>query len=120
MPREKLINSEKDVKKKIISPWLKKLGAWEFMPVQTGMGKSGVPDHLACVPITITKDMVGMKVGLFVSPEAKRPGKKLNSSDRQKDQMQEIDEAGGITGVISCEWDMKHMWLRIINLQRGK
>lgn len=115
----KLIKSEDDVKKKIIQPWLKSLGAWQFMPVQQGMGASGIPDHIAAVPIVITPEMVGMRIALFVAPEAKAPDKKHNASDRQKLQMAGIDEAGGITGIISCAEDKDMMYLRICNMLQG-
>ncbi len=115
----KSIKSENDVKKKIIKPWLDSLGAWHFMPVSNGMGKHGVPDHIACVPVTITKEMVGMKIGLFVAPEAKAPDKKHNASSNQISQMRQIDQAGGITGVISSEWDKDHMNWHLDSLLRG-
>ncbi len=63
-------------------PWVKdgiksalaKWNAWWFMPVQTGMGEGGIHDFLACVPMVITQDMVGKKIGVFVSIEAKEQG----------------------------------------------
>lgn len=115
----KQIKTEKDVKKKIIQPWLDSLGAWQFMPVPCGFGLNGVPDHIAGVPVTITPEMVGMTVAVLVAPEAKAPDKRRNTSEKQKEQMSKIDEIGGITGVISCEDDKDLMWLRIINLTEG-
>lgn len=53
----------------------KELDAWFYMPVQTGMGVGGIHDFIACVPITVTQEMVGKRIGLFVSVEAKEPGK---------------------------------------------
>jgi len=112
--------NEDYVKKKIIAPWLKKLGAWAYMPVQTPLGQHGIPDFVAGVPIVITPKMVGMTVAILVAPEAKAPDKKHNCSELQKKQMNLIDEACGITGVISCEEDRDRMEMRIINLLRGK
>jgi ribosomal protein S19 len=57
-----------------ISAWLKSIGAWFFMPVQTGMGVGGIHDFIACVPVVITPEMVGKRLGLFVSVEAKESG----------------------------------------------
>ena len=117
---KKLIKSEDDVKKKIIKPWLSKLHAWQFMPVSRGMGVSGIPDHIACVPIMITQEMVGKTVGLFVAPEAKSPTKKHNASGKQILQMGKIDEAAGVTGVISNEWDCAHMQWRLNRILKGE
>lgn len=116
----KIIVSEDDVKKKIIQPWLSSLGAWQFMPVSRGMGVSGIPDHIACVPVTVTPEMVGKTIGIFVAPEAKRPDKKLNASEKQKIQMNRIDEACGVTGVISCKWDAAHMQWRLNRILKGE
>ena len=54
------------------------------MPVQTGYGKTGVPDHLYCVPVTITPDMVGKTYGMFIAIEAKRFGKKPSPTQYQQ------------------------------------
>jgi len=59
--------------KKNIKKWMKKVfpKAFCFMPRQSGYGQNGIPDHIYCVPVTITEGMVGEKVGLFVGIEAK-------------------------------------------------
>lgn len=113
---KKKIKSEDDVKKKIVVPWLKELHAWQFMPVQRGLGVHGIPDHVAGVPVTITPQMVGQTVAILVAPEAKAPDKKHNASKLQLNQMEKIDEVGGITGVISCEWDKDLMHRRLLEL----
>lgn len=51
----------------------KELDAWFYMPVQTGMGVGGIHDFIACVPVTVTQEMVGKRIGLFVSVETKAP-----------------------------------------------
>lgn len=66
---------------------------WRFMPVQTGLGKSGVPDHIFCVPVVITQEMVGKTYGMFIGEEAKRFGKRPTPS--QYDNLAEICGAGG-------------------------
>ena len=119
MPREKVIVTEDDVKKKVIKPWFQKMNGWCFMHVPKGFGVGGIPDYVGCVPIVVTQEMVGKTIGLFVAPEAKRPTNKHNSSTLQKERMKEIDEAGGVTGVVSCVWDMAHMQWRIHRILKG-
>jgi len=117
---KKIIKSEDDVKAKIIKPTLERWGAWFFMHVPMGRGKAGVPDYVACVPIVVTQEMVGKRIGLFVAPEAKAPKKKHNWSAIQEIQMQEIDLAGGVTGVVSNQFDMDHMHWHISEILKGE
>lgn len=58
-----------------IKKYLTSIGAWFFLPLTAGYGKSGVSDIIACIPITITPDMVGQTIGAFVAMEVKREGK---------------------------------------------
>ena len=69
-----------------IAAALKGLGAWYYMPVQTGMGVGGIHDFIACLPVVITQEMVGKRVGLFVSVEAKELGmvEQLWALDKKK------------------------------------
>jgi hypothetical protein len=76
-----------------ICKFLVGLGAWFFRPLMAGYGKSGVPDIVACVPITIEAHMVGMRIGVFVGVEVKREGK--GPTPLQIARMVEISEAGG-------------------------
>lgn len=71
--------------KKDIKEWLKKRGAYSFMPVQTGLGASTL-DFLVCLD------------GKFIGLEAKAPGK--NATARQKLIIQQIWDAGGRAYVI--------------------
>lgn len=87
---------------------LKKQGCWYFLPVSNGMGKHGIPDVIACVPVTITKDMVGKEVGMFVAIETKA-GDKEDATARQQLQMREIRKAKGIAVLIN--------WTRIPKLE---
>jgi hypothetical protein len=73
-------------------------GTWSYMPVQTGFGQHGIPDHIFCVPITITEEMVGAELGAFVAIEAKTETGKL--SRFQTIQLQAIEAAGGIAEVV--------------------
>ena len=68
---------------------------WYYMPVQNGMGTVGIPDLVACAPITITEEMVGMRIGVFVAVETKAPGKEKNTTANQKNVLRGISNAGG-------------------------
>ena len=71
---------------------------WGYMPVQTGYGVHGIPDHIYCVPIIITPNMVGREIGVFVAIEAKTEKGKLSSN--QESRISEIIKAKGIAGVV--------------------
>jgi hypothetical protein len=74
-------------------------GIWFFMPPANGFGKGGIPDIVGCAPITITPDMVGQTIGVFVGVECKAPGKLNAVTENQKARLQEIDEAAGFSFV---------------------
>lgn len=76
-----------------ICKYLVSIASWFFRPYMAGFGKSGVPDIVACVPMTITQNMVGMKFGMFVGIELKREGKAPTAL--QEARMAEIRDAGG-------------------------
>ena len=57
-----------------LKKYLKDKGILYFMPVSNGMGTHGVSDFIACVPVEITADMVGQKMGVFTAIEAKAEG----------------------------------------------
>ena len=90
---------ESKVKKKV-KAWLYKTfpSVFEFMPVSNGMGKHGIPDHIACVPVVITDEMVGETIGVFVGIEAKTEVGVL--SRHQERRIEEIVDAGGIVEVV--------------------
>lgn len=69
--------------------------AWLYMPVPTGYGIRGIPDFIACVPTTITNDMVGLTLGLFVGIETKADGGAPTC--HQKLQLGLIEQAGGLS-----------------------
>jgi len=81
--------------KKHIKKWMNRIfpKAFGFMPVQTGYGSNGIPDYIYCVPVKITRQMVGQTVGLFVGIEAKTA--KGVQSDLQKIAQVEIEGASG-------------------------
>lgn len=71
----KQLKTENDVKK-IVVAWFKDHDGWSYAPIQNGLGVHGIHDRIGCIPITITQDMVGKKIGAFVSVESKRPGRR--------------------------------------------
>lgn len=72
--------------------------AWGYDPVQTGYGSHGIPDHIFCVPVRVTQDMVGKEFGMFVSIEAKTPNGRL--SEYQVIVGEEITRATGVYRVV--------------------
>ena len=83
--------------KKEIRKLLDSLNAWHFMPMQN-MGRSGIPDHIACVPLVITDAMVGKTLGVCVGIEAKRLNKE--PTPRQATELEGITTAKGFAVVI--------------------
>jgi hypothetical protein len=59
---------------------------WYYMPVQNGMGVTGIPDFVGCWD------------GRFFGIEAKAPGN--GPTENQKARLGEIDDAGGINAVV--------------------
>lgn len=76
--------------KKAIKEILRRRHIWFFMPQNVGMGTSGVPDFICCVPLTD-----GAKAGKFLGIEAKAPGKRRNTTALQDIQIAAIQAAGG-------------------------
>lgn len=89
---------ERDVKAEIKHLLEVDLAAWHYMPVPNGYGKKGVPDHVACVPLKVTSDMVGATLGVFVGVEAKQLGKDANT--HQAYQLDAIRRARGLAFVV--------------------
>ena len=77
-------------------------GLWpvnfHLMPVAGLFGKNGIPDHLACVPVIITQEMVGKSYGMFVGVEAKTETGKFKGI--QKVRCAEIIKADGFAQVV--------------------
>ncbi len=69
------IETENHVKA-LVADWFKQHGAWSYAPIQNGLGVHGIHDRIGCVPVVVTQDMVGKKIGLFVSVECKKPGRR--------------------------------------------
>ena len=98
------ITTENHVKE-IVKDWFHAQGAWHYAPVQTPLGVHGIHDRIGCVPVVVTPDMVGKRIGLFVSVESKRPGRRGEShrgmSAHQLANLTEINAAGGFS--VCCD-----------------
>jgi hypothetical protein len=73
--------------KKVVTNYLKKMGAYYFYPVTGGFGRSGVPDIVACYK------------GLFFGIECKA-GKGKTTALQQKN-LDDIKTAGGFDWVVN-------------------
>jgi len=78
---------EGKVKKKV-KEYLVSIGAWYYMPVSNGMGRSGCPDILVCYK------------GRFMAFETKAPGKLKNTTPNQDREIAGINKAGGMAIVV--------------------
>ena len=85
---------EGKVKKKV-KDYLKSIGAWYYMPVSNGMGRSGCPDILVCLN------------GRFMAFETKAPGKINNVTPNQKREIDEISRANGLAHVVDSVEQVK-------------
>ena len=66
--------------------------------IRYGVGPNGGSDWLGYQTVTITEDMVGRTIAVFVAIEAKRPGK--YGTTAQDEFCAEVREAGGKAGVV--------------------
>ena len=104
MPKAKTDLLEKKVKE-AVKAVLKGWGCYQFWPVQSGMGAHTV-DCLACVPIKITKDMVGTTLGVFVAIETKRT-KIDKPTGAQGAVLMQVRGAGGGAALIHTVHDLE-------------
>lgn len=100
--------------KKAVKKKLDEIGAWHYMPVQTGFGLTGVPDLICCVPMKITQEMVGKTIGLFCAVETKAPGKLHNTTPNQDRVIKAINEHGGFADVVDNAEDVGKRWLPLV------
>lgn len=80
--------------------------AWYFMPVSNGMGVHGIPDFLGCY--------YGTAFGI----EAKKD-EKTDPTPNQLDRMQEINDAGGVAGVVFDRTSLLSFLNRLEDARRG-
>jgi hypothetical protein len=86
--------------------------AWYYMPVQSAYGTHGIPDFVACVPVTIRPEMVGQTFGLFVTIETKAGDNEL--SPNQGTVNREIAESHGFNHITKGRTGLKTLrhWFR--------
>lgn len=107
---------ERDVKKAIRMKFSQHPDIWFYMPVPSALGRHGVPDFIACVPVVITPQLVGKTIGVFAAIETKSLGKVATA--HQEVVHREIQEAHGIVDTIDdtesssfVDWLLKVMRL---------
>lgn len=86
--------------KKAVKKVLKELSpvVYQIMPATGYGGSVGIPDHIACLPVLITQEMVGQTFGAFVGVESKRPTGELHGL--QPLNLAQILAAGGFAQVV--------------------
>lgn len=72
--------------------------------VRAGLEAPGASDLIGWQTVTITPEMVGKNVALFVAAEVKQPGK--YASAEQKNFIQNVKQAGGIAGIVHSPEEM--------------
>lgn len=72
--------------KALLTAW----GIWFFMPQNMGLGVSGVPDFICCLPLTLAGE-----TGKLLAIEAKAFGKRNNTTALQDEQITAIQNANG-------------------------
>lgn len=82
--------------KLVVKDLLRKAGAYQFWPVQSGYG-------------SFTVDCLGSHHGAFFAIETKAPGKK--ATERQQATLAEITAAGGTCFVIDGDMGELTQWL---------
>jgi len=93
-----------DKVKKVLKAVLKGWGCYHFWPVQFGLGADTV-DCLACIPIKITKEMVGTTLGVFVAIETKRT-KIGKPTGAQGEVLRQVRAAGGGAALVHTVNDL--------------
>lgn len=77
--------------------------------VRYGVGPDGAGDLIGYAPITITPDMVGQTVAVFVNIEVKRPDHKTGKAhlEKQLDFIDRVNARGGIAAILTGESDLQ-------------
>ena len=106
--------------KDMVRQWYDAHGAYHFAVVQSGLGIHGIADRIGALPITVTPAMVGKKIGLFVSVESKRPGRR-GEKDRGMSKHQVlfwegVTGAGGLSVCCDGQDDIDRLTTQIAEL----
>ena len=113
------LKSESDVKT-LVKAWFDALHAWSYAPIQNGLGVHGIHDRIGVIPVTVTPAMVGKRIGLFVSIESKRPGRRnehyRGMTKHQYNNMVEILTASGLSIVCDGQEDLDGLSRQLIEL----
>ena len=116
----KKITTENDVKA-LAKAWYEDHDGWSYAPIQNGLGVHGIHDRVGLVPMLITPEMVGRRVGVFVSIECKKPGRRneprRGMTQHQQNMMDAVHEARGRSIVCDGPEDLAGLepaapWLR--------
>lgn len=112
MAHKKIPENENDVKE-LVKDWFETHDGHSFPISNNGMGVHGLPDRVGCIPVVVTPEMVGKRIGVFVGLEAKAPGRrgqKLGgASQQQLGQLESILSAAGLAGLVDCQPDLDRM-----------
>jgi hypothetical protein len=92
--------------KEAVKTVLKGWGCYQFWPIKTSSMGATTVDCLACIPVMITKDMVGTTLGVFVAIETKRT-KLSEPTAAQGNVMRQVREAGGGAALVHTVHDME-------------
>lgn len=118
----KKIETENHVKD-IVRQWCDRHDAYHFAVVSNGLGMHGIHDRLMALPVVITQEMIGKKIAVFASIEAKRPGRRgekdRGMSKHQVIFMEGVQEAGGLSICCDGEEDLAELECLIDNLTMG-
>ena len=93
---------ESSVQRAIQTFWRRVMKGWVFKVHGNEFTGSGIPDLVGCVPITITPEMVGLTVGIFVALEVKRDHDE-EASIIQLQTIEEIKASYGYAEVVHSE-----------------
>ena len=96
---------EKKVKE-AVKDVLKSWGAYQFWPIKTSSMGATTVDCLACIPVKITKEMVGTTLGVFVAIETKRT-RLSEPTKKQEEVFKQVSEAGGGAALIHTVNDLE-------------
>ncbi len=75
--------------------------------IKAGLQADGSSDLIGWKTITVTPEMVGSKIAVFVAAEVKTTTGAVRPEQRKF--IEAVNKSGGIAGVVRCENDMKKL-----------